>query len=127
MQQVALLEESVSVLRQAGDPVELSLALRHLWWSRTYGPFGKPNPDVSVLEESVAIACAAGDRRDTGWGLLYLAQCTVTRGDMAEARSLTEEAVSVLRGLDPNSLLQSPCMGAELSRSGHAAMAGTQF
>jgi hypothetical protein len=118
---VALLEESVGVLRQAGDPAELSLALRHLWWSRTYGPFGKPDPDVSVLEESVAIARAAGDRRDTGWGLLYLAQSAVTRGDMAEARSLTEEAVSVLRGLDPNSLLQSLCMlGVALAEGEYA-------
>jgi len=126
--QVALLEESVSVLRQAGDPVELSLALRHLWWSRTYGPFGEPNPDVSVLEESLEIARAAGDRRDMGWGLLYLAQCGVTRGDMAEARRLTEEAVSVLRGLDPNSLLQSLCMlGRVALAAGEFARAVTVF
>jgi non-specific serine/threonine protein kinase len=126
--QAALLEESVSVLREAGDPVELSLALRHLWSSRTYGPFGKPNADVSMLEESVAIARAAGDRRDTGWGLLYLAQSALTRGDLGEARRLTEEAASVLRGLDPNSRLQSLCtLGRFALAEGDYARAETVF
>jgi hypothetical protein len=63
-----------------------------------------------MLEESVAIARAAGGRRDTGWGLLYLAQSALTRGDLAEARRLADEALSILRGLDPNSLLQVLCM-----------------
>jgi Tetratricopeptide repeat len=106
-QQAALLEESVRVLRLAGDPVELSLALRHLWSNRSYGPRGKPSRDVKQLEESVTIAREAGDRRDTGWGLLYLAQAALTRGDVAEARRLADEALAIVRGLDPNSLLSA--------------------
>jgi non-specific serine/threonine protein kinase len=108
--QTALLEESVSVLRQAGHPAELSLALRHLWSNRSYGPLGNPTSDVGMLEESVAIARAAGDRRDTGWGLLYLAQAALERGAVAEARRLADEAELVLRGLDPNSRLQALCV-----------------
>ncbi|MBV9327671.1 MAG: XRE family transcriptional regulator [Chloroflexi bacterium] len=106
-QQAALLEDSVSILRQAGDPVELSLALRHLWSNRSYGPHAEMQADVGLLEESVGIARAAGDRRETGWGLLYLAQAALTRTDVAEARRLADEALQILRGLDPNSLLNA--------------------
>jgi tetratricopeptide (TPR) repeat protein len=55
----------------------------------------------------VAIARAAGDRRETGWGLPYLAQAALTRGDVGEARRLADEALPILRGLDPNSLLNA--------------------
>jgi non-specific serine/threonine protein kinase len=106
-QQAALLEESVRILRQADDPVELSLALRHLWSNRTFGPRGAPNTDLDLLEESVSIARAAGDRRETGWGLLYVAQAALTRADAVEARRLAEEALPILRGLDPSSLLNA--------------------
>jgi hypothetical protein len=86
-QQAALLEESVSVLRQAGDPVELSLALRHLWSNRSYGPFGTSGADPGLLEESLLIARAAGDQREIEWGLLYLAQVALSRGDLSTARA----------------------------------------
>jgi hypothetical protein len=109
-QQAGLLRESVSVLRQAGDPVELSLALRHLWSNLNYGPLGKPHADAGLLEESVAIARDAGDQRDLGWGLLYLAQHAHTRGDLAKARRLADEALPILRGLDPYSLSNGLCV-----------------
>ena len=105
--QVALLEESVTVLRQAGAPVELSLALRHVWSNRTYGPLGRTTADTGLLEESLAIARGAGDQRETGWGLLYLTQVALTRGDLGDARRLADEALAQLRGLDPNSLLNA--------------------
>jgi non-specific serine/threonine protein kinase len=116
-QQAALLEQSVRVLRRAGDPVELSLALRHLWSNSSYGPRGTPQRDTRLLDESLAIARAAGDRRETGWGLLYLAQVALDRGDSAEARRLADEALPFVRGLDPNSLLTA------LLQSGRVALA----
>jgi non-specific serine/threonine protein kinase len=104
-QQAGLLRESVSVLREAGDPVELSQALRHLGSNLNYGPLGTRAAGTAVLEESLAVARSVGDQRDIGWALLYLALGALTGGDVAEARRLTDEATPVLRALDPNSIL----------------------
>jgi non-specific serine/threonine protein kinase len=104
-QQAELLRESVSILREADDPVELSQALRHLGSNLNYGPSGTPAAGTAVLEESLAVAISAGDQRDIGWALLYLALGALTRGDVPEARRLTDEAIPVLRTLDPNSIL----------------------
>jgi non-specific serine/threonine protein kinase len=116
-QQAALLEESVSVLRRAGNPVELSLALRHLWSNRSYGPFGTNGVDPGLLEESLVIARAAGDQREIGWGLLYLTQVALSGGDLPEARRLAEDALALVRDLDPNSRLNA------LAQVGRVALA----
>jgi non-specific serine/threonine protein kinase len=106
-QHAGLLRESVSILREAGDPVELSRALRHLFSNLNYGPLRTTGTGTELLEESLAIARGAGDQRDVGWALLYLALDALTRGDVPEARILTDEAVPVLRRLDPNSILNA--------------------
>jgi non-specific serine/threonine protein kinase len=106
-QQRALLEESVSVLRQAGAGAELSLALRHLSEHRAHGPLRTTSLDTELVEEALAIARGAGDRREIGWGLMFLTQRALARGDLAEARRLTDEALDTLRGLDPNSVLNA--------------------
>ena len=100
--QAVLLEESVSVLRQAGAPVELRLALRHVWANR-----GATAVDAGLLEEALANARAVGDRREIGWALLFLTQVALSRGDLAEARRRADEALATLRGLDADSLLNA--------------------
>jgi ATP/maltotriose-dependent transcriptional regulator MalT len=40
-------------------------------------------------------------------GLLYIAQAALTRGDVTEARRLADEALAIVRRLDPNSLLNA--------------------
>jgi non-specific serine/threonine protein kinase len=120
-QQAALLRESVSVLREAGDPVELSQALRHLWSNLNYGPLGTAHAHMEILEESLALARGVSDHRDIGWALLYLALDTLTHGDVAEAHRLTDEAVRILRKLDPNSVLNA------LQLEGRVALAEGEF
>jgi tetratricopeptide (TPR) repeat protein len=120
---VGLLEESISVLRQAGAPAELSLALRHRW-----GNMGATAVEAGLLEEALANARAAGDRREIGWGLLYLSQVALNRGDLPEARRLADEALAILRGLDPNSLLNAFLqLGRVALAQGEQARAETIF
>ena len=69
-QQAALLEESVSVLRQADAPAELSLALRHLWIDVELVQPGTTTVDAARLEESQPVARGAADQREIGQGLL---------------------------------------------------------
>jgi non-specific serine/threonine protein kinase len=116
-QQADMFRESVGVLRHAGDPVELSQALRHLWSNLRFGPLGTPNTDAAMIEESIAIARGAGDQRDIGWGLLYMSLEALARGDVAEAHRLADEAIPILRKLDPNSGLNG------LILVGHVALA----
>ena len=121
--QSELLEESVSVLRLAEAPVELSLALRHLWANR-----GATAADVGLLEEALTNARAVGDQREIGWGLLYLTQVALDRGDLAEARHLADEALARLRGLDSSSLLNALCqLGRVLLAQGEHVRAETAF
>ncbi len=98
-QQAALLEESVSVLRQAGDLAELSLVLRHLWSNHETHNRAMAT-DSALLDESLAVARRAGSVRDIGWGLIYLADAALSRRDVAEARCLSDEALAVVRELD---------------------------
>jgi non-specific serine/threonine protein kinase len=58
-QQVPLLEQSIVVLRQAGAPVDLSLALRHLWSNLYMLHRGARAVETGLLEEALAIARAA--------------------------------------------------------------------
>jgi non-specific serine/threonine protein kinase len=127
-QQAELLRESVSVLREAGDPVELSQALRHLVSNLKYGPLKTTGTGTELLEESLAIARGAGDQRNAGWALLYLALDALTRGDVPEARRLTDEAVTILRRLDPNSILNAlQLQGRVALAQGEAARAEVVF
>jgi predicted ATPase/DNA-binding XRE family transcriptional regulator len=127
-QQAALLEESVSVLRQADAPAELSLALRHLWVNVKLIQLGTTTVDAGLVEEALAIARGAGDQREIGWGLLFLMQVALNRGDLDEARRLVDEALVTLRGLDPNSLLQALlCLGRVALAQGEHARAETAF
>lgn len=127
-QQAALLEEAVSVLRQADAPAELSLALRHLWVNVKLIQPGTTTVDAGLVEEAVALARRAGDRREIGWGLLFLMQVALNRGDLAEARRLVEEAVTTLRDLDPNSILQALIgLGRVALAQGEHARAETAF
>jgi predicted ATPase/DNA-binding XRE family transcriptional regulator len=98
-QQAALLEESVSVLRQADDLGELSLVLRHLWSNHmTHNRVAAT--DSALLDESLAVARRAGSARDVGWGLIYLTEMALRRREVAKARRLADEALTVMRGLD---------------------------
>jgi len=124
----ALLEESVSVLRQADAPAELSLALRHLWVNVKLIQLGTTTVDAGLVEEALTIARGAGDQREIGWGLLFLTQVALNRGDLSEARRLVDEALATLRGLDPNSLLQALLvLGRVALAQGEYARAETVF
>ena len=80
------------------------------------------------MEEALAIARAAGDQREIGWGLLCLSQVALNRGDLAEARRLADEALATLRGLDPRSLLNAPVqLGRVALAQGDHARAETVF
>jgi predicted ATPase/DNA-binding CsgD family transcriptional regulator len=127
-QQAALLEESVSVLRQVDAPAELSLALRHLWVNVKLIQLGTPTVDAGLVEEALVIARGAGDQREIGWGLLFLTHVAINRGDLAGARRLVDEALTTLRGLDPNSLLQALILlGRVALAQGEHARAETAF
>jgi tetratricopeptide (TPR) repeat protein len=77
------------------------VALRHLaflGWNAD-----APTSETELLEEALANARTAGDRREIGWGLLSLSQVLLVGGDMTEARRLADEALATLRGLDARS------------------------
>lgn len=124
--QTALLEESVMVLRQTGSLNELSLALRHLaflgWRASAEGA------ETRLLEEALASARAAGDPREIGWGLLCSSHGPLCRGDLVEARRFADEALAILRGLDPRSMLNvSLQLGRIALAQGDYARAETLF
>jgi non-specific serine/threonine protein kinase len=112
---LALLEEGVAILRRTTARVALSLSLRHLVLVGV--SLGEDRREV-LLEEALANARAAGDRRETGLGLIYLARRAISRGDVGDARRLADEALVTLRGLDPASQEQA------LATLGLVALAG---
>jgi predicted ATPase/DNA-binding CsgD family transcriptional regulator len=108
-EQQLLLQESVAVLRQVGAPSDLSLALRHAWSNQNIGRLEGDTEivDTGPLEEALALAQGAGDRREIGFNLLYLTHVALNRADMAEARRLADETLTAVRELDANTRLQA--------------------
>jgi len=126
-QQAALLEESASVLRQAGDLAELSLVLRHLW-SNHMTHNRATAADSALLEESLEVARRAGSARDIGWGLIYLTEMALRRRDLVRAGLMADEALAAMRKLDPFSLLNALTqVGRVALAQGDAALAELAF
>ena len=63
--------------------------------------------DTGPLEEALALARGAGNRREIGFNLLYLTQVALERGDLAEARRLADETLSTVRELNANTRLEA--------------------
>jgi non-specific serine/threonine protein kinase len=86
------LEQAVAVARSTEDRSLLSLALRHLALYCAEQPVA-----VSLLQEAVSIAGAAGDQRELAFGLAFLASAREWQGCVAEADALLAQAVAASR------------------------------
>ena len=108
----ALLEESASLARQAGDSWCLALALGVAGLERDLhheGPRAR-----ELFEESIAVAREAGDLQSMSFGLIGLGSIAVAQGDYDEAERLLPEAVDVAGalGAEYDKAIALHCLGA---------------
>jgi hypothetical protein len=92
-------DESVSAARDAGDMPLLSLALASLGRA-LLAPDGPEDPRAAgALEESLAVARAAGSRHASGQALATLGDLAWRRSDTARAIGLWQQALELRREL----------------------------
>jgi predicted ATPase/DNA-binding CsgD family transcriptional regulator len=120
----ALLEESASLARRAGDSWCLALALGVAGFERDLhheGPRAR-----ELFEESIAVARDAGDLQSMSFGLIGLGSLAVAQGDYREAESLLPEAVQVAGelGAEYDKAIALHCLGAVAFGRGEYGRAG---
>jgi non-specific serine/threonine protein kinase len=96
-----LFEQAAAAAREIGDGPALACALRHLAMFRVSvsGGFGG-RPAVqerALLEEALAAARAAGERRETGYVLSLLGLLAFAQGDRSAGTRMLAEALHLLR------------------------------
>jgi len=94
---LALCEESLMLLRQAGDEACLSDALEGITHAR-WGLSDREGTTAAIVE-AVALDRASGDRYRLAWHLEILAFAAFVRGDIAGARLLAAESLALFQDL----------------------------
>ncbi len=92
-----LAAESVALLRQGDDPIELATALYNL--GEVANLAGDYAETRALVGEGLALFRAAGDRWGIAWGLIQLGYIASARSDYPAARALFEESRALWREL----------------------------
>jgi predicted ATPase/class 3 adenylate cyclase len=99
-----LFEQAAAVAREVGDGPVRARALRHLAMFHISGSGGRGRrggrpalPERGLLEEALAAARAAGDRRETGYVLSVLGARVFAQGDRPAGLRMLAEALPLLR------------------------------
>ena len=95
---LGLLEESLSIARELGDPARIVGALQPL--GMAYLGAGNPRVARAHLEEAVALAQAIGNKRELAGALNALAQLNRAENALDLAAPLYENVVALARELD---------------------------
>ena len=90
----ALLEQSISLLREAADAPGLCTALYYAAYLSM-----EPDQSLAILEEGLEVARRAGHRTQTALFLWQLGSSLCVSGDLGRAREALEEGVGLARTL----------------------------
>jgi predicted ATPase/DNA-binding CsgD family transcriptional regulator len=85
-------ERAVALARRSGDGTVLPIALRHLAINPAHQHEAR-----ALLEEAIAAARAAGDKREVGYATAAVAGLSLDAGDLAGAERASAEALALLR------------------------------
>ena len=87
-----LMEESLAMLRESGDPAEIGLALEGIGWARFAS--GEDEAALAAFEECLAGARAQGDPRMIARARAGVGQALVALHRTEEARHVAEEIIA---------------------------------